>query len=167
MAQARNSGASEQAGVALIVTILLLLMMSAIGIAALQHAGDEEAVSSSSRRKLTTLYTAEAGLALMADQLLIGGGPIPDLTPLDQPALFNDDAGFPIGARSGTADSALPLPPLRVGRTGSEGSMLNVGAAGANSYGVYRVGVVATDASGGQTQLNAQFTVPEGSAGYR
>lgn len=156
-----------EAGIALIVTILLLLMISSIGLAALQHAGDETVVATSSRRKLATVYVADSGLRLIGDQLLNGGGRYPDMTPLDQPSLFTDEAGFPIAARTGSTDTAAALPPLRVGRTVGSGSQLNVNAANTTSYGVYRVGVVATDSSGGQTQLQAQFTVPEGSASYR
>ena len=167
----------SEAGIALIVTILLLLMISAIGLSALQHAGDENVAGSSLRRKLRSTYAADAALNIVSDRLLSTTGPIPDLSPLDTTdltvwpdALFIDDQGFRIHARTGTADNATPQPILRVGRTRSSGSQLNVGAAGSFSYGVYRVGVVASDPGGGGAgiaALQAQITVPEGSAGYR
>ena len=69
--------------------------------------------------------------------------------------------------RTGTADSAVPQPIIRVGRTTAGGSQLNVNSANTISYGVYRVGVVATDSAGGRVQIQAQFTVPEGSQSYQ
>ena len=156
-----------EAGIALIVTVLLLLMISAIGVSALQSAGDEHALGASSRRKLGAVYAADAALSLISDQLLNGATPYPDLTPLDMPNLFTDDAGFAIAARSGTADTAVPQPILRVGRTSTSGSQLNVNAANTISYGVYRVSVVATDSAGGRAQLQSQLTVPEGALGYQ
>ena len=64
-------------------------------------------------------------------------------------------------------DLTLPQPILRVGRTSTSGSQLNVNAANTISYGVYRVSVVATDSAGGRAQLQSQLTVPEGALGYQ
>jgi hypothetical protein len=156
----------DESGIALIITVMLLLMISLIGISALRRAGDESAMSISSKRKVKLVHAADAALNIVADQLLSSTTGSPDTTPLDQPALFTEN-GFATAARTGTVDSAVPQPILRVGRTTTGGSQLNVNAANTFSYGVYRVGVVATDSAGGRAQIQAQFTVPEGSSSYK
>ncbi len=91
----------------------------------------------------------------------------PDTTPLDEPNLLTDDAGFPIAARTGNTQSTVPQPVMRVGRTMAAGSQLNINSANTLSFGVYRAGVVALDSGGGRAQLQAQFIIPEGSMSYK
>ena len=155
----------DDAGIALIVTVLLLLMVSALGTAALQHAGNESSVSASSRRKLSVVYAADSALSLVVAKLT-AGGQFPDTTPLDEPTLLVDDAGFPISARTGTTQTAIPQAVMRVGTAAAPGSQLNINSSNTISFGVYRAGVVASDSGGGRAQIQAQFIVPEGAASY-
>ena len=157
---------TNDAGVALIVTILLLLMISALGVAALQHAGDEATDGVSSRRKLSMVYAADSGLALVLDKLT-GTTQFPDTSPVNEPALLIDAAGFPLGARTGNTQTSVPQAVMRVGRTTSPGSQLNVNSSNTLSFGVYRTGVVATDSGRGSVQLQAQYLIPEGAVSYK
>ncbi len=167
MAPTSSHFVRSQQGIALIVTVLLLMMISAIGLAALRHAGDESVISASSRRKLTVIYAADAAMNIMAERLL-GGDPTTAtfLDPMDEPTFLMNTAGLPIAVRSGPADSAVPQPILRVGTAAGGGGQLNIGSSATQSYGVYRVSIVAQDSGGSQAQVQAQFRVPEGAAGY-
>ena len=163
-----NARSEGQEGIALIVTVLLLLMVSAIGISALQQAGDELTASSTSRRKVNVVYAADAALNVVINQVRTSAAAvgIPNTQPFTNPALMNDDAGFPIAAWTGTADNAVPQAIFKVGSTQGAKSQLNVNSANTYAYGVYRTGVAAADSAGGRAQVQAQFTVPEGAAGY-
>ena len=154
-----------EAGIALIVTVLLLLLVSALGTAALQNAGNESNVSVNSRRKLTVVYSADSALNLVIGKLTTNSQ-FPDTTPVDEPSLLTDDGGYPISVRTGDTQTTVPQPVLRVGRTTAPGSQLNINSSNTLSFGVYRAGVVASDSGGGRAQLQAQFIVPEGAAGY-
>ena len=158
---------TRQEGVALILTVLMLLLISALGLSALQHAGDENAVAASSRRKLTVVYAADAALNMASDQLLNSATAYPDQTPLNVVNLFQDESGLNISARSGTIDNPVAQPIMRVGTTVASGSQLNVNSSNTTSYGVYRIGIVATDAGGGRAQVQAQITVAEGGGSYQ
>ena len=54
---------------ALLIAVILLLLMSALGLAALQHSGDESAGGGRSRRKDATLYAAEAGQVMAQSRM--------------------------------------------------------------------------------------------------
>ena len=167
MATTSSHPVRSQQGIALIVTVLLLLMISAVGLAALRHAGDESTISASSRRKTTVVYAADAALNIMAERLLNGDPTNATfLDPMDQPTFLSSTAGLPIAVRSGTADTTVPQPILRVGTAAGGGGQLNIGSSATQSYGVYRVSIVARDSGGSQAQVQAQFRVPEGAAGY-
>ena len=154
-------------GIALIVTVLLLMMISAIGLAALRHAGDESVISASSRRKLAAVYAADAGMNVLAERLLTGNpSSATFLAPMNDPSLLTNEAGLPIAVRTGTADSTVPQPVVRVGSAPGGGSQLNIGSSSTQSYGVYRASIVAGDAGGAQAQIQAQFRIGEGSAAY-
>lgn len=153
-------------GIALIVAVFLILLISALGLGSLQRAGTEDAVAASSRQRISAMYAAEAVLNLVQDQLTAPTN-IPNTLPLDAPQIVRNHAGFFVSGRTGTVASSVPQPVLRVGRTTADGSQLNINSANSFSRGVYRVGVVAQDSGGGRAQLQAQFTVPEGSASYR
>ncbi len=155
-----------ESGIALIVTILLLLLISALGTAALQHAGDELTIGASSRRKLALIYVADSALSLVVDKLTTNAQ-FPDTTPLDEPSLLTNEAGLPFAARTGSTQTTVPQPVMRVGRTTAPGSQLNINSANTMSFGVYRAGVVALDSGGGRAQLQAQFIVAEGSMSYK
>ena len=187
----QTSRRKSEAGVALILTVLMLLLVSALGLSALQHAGDEQTVAASSRRKLSLVYAADAALNVASDQLLNSGNQYPvyqidnnecanmNMTWYAQETdpntpwqgsgcgLFNDDSGLPVVVRTGTVDDPNPQIVQRVGRTAGAVQQINVNAAGTTSYGVYRVGVVAHEVGGGRAQVQAQITIAEGSVGYR
>jgi len=154
-------------GIALIVTVLLLMMISAIGLAALRHAGDESVISASSRRKLSVVYAADSAMNVLAERLLTGNPSSSIyLAPMDDPSLLTNEAGLPIAVRTGSVDSTVPQPVVRVGSAPGGGSQLNIGSAGTQSYGVYRASVVSSDAGGAQAQIQAQFRIAEGSGSY-
>lgn len=193
-----ESKLQSEAGVALILTVMLLLLVSALGLSALQHAGDEKTVAASSRKKLSLVYAADAALSVASDQLLNGGSQYPtyrldgtecatmidpatanpmtwynqDIDP-DTPwqgsgcGMFADPSGQPVVVRTGTVDDPNPQVVARVGRTYGQAQQINVGAAGTTSWGVYRVGIVAHEIGGGRAQVQAQISIPEGSASYR
>ncbi len=154
-------------GIALIITVLLLMMISGIGLAALRHAGDETAMSSSSRRKLSVVYAADAAMNVLAERLLAGDPATSTyLLPVNNASIMTNEAGLPVAVRTGTVDSTVPQPVLRVGAAPGGGSQLNIGSGGTQSYGVYRASIVAADAGGSQSQIQAQFRIAEGSASY-
>ena len=154
-------------GIALIVTVLLLMMISAIGLAALRHAGDERFAAGVSRSQLETLYAADGAINVLVERLSNLNANSPQLLqPMDEPTFMSSKWGLPIAVRTGTADSAAPLPILKVGIAPGAGGQLNIGSGFTQSWGIYRASVVATSASGGRSQIQAQFLVPEGSPTY-
>jgi len=169
---------SAQSGMALLLTVLVLLMVSAIGISALNRAGDENAIASSSRRKLTTLQAAEAGLKLISDrfQPVPGQATVSVPAPLNEPNMIVDHSGFATAVRSGTIESSVPSQITRVGQTRDSGisengeaaaSELRIsgGGSGTGYRFIYRVEVVATDPGGGNVQLQSQFSVRDTTGG--
>ena len=159
---------------ALLIAVILLLLMSALGLAALQHSGDESAGSGRSRRKDSTLYAAEAGQA-KAQQLLyesrdaLGGGV--DWT-IDEPAMVTDAYGNPIAVRMGTPGaSGLPSSPMTISqlapKTGLKGTkqdngmQLNQGGYGTPRFSrkPWRVEITAQDVGNGLVHLQAQYAV--------
>jgi hypothetical protein len=152
---------------ALLVTTLLLLVISIMGLTALQHASDEKVSAASSRRKLETLYAADAAINVLAERLENANAISTSLTqPMDEPTFMLTEFGFPISVQTGTPDSASPEPIYKVGRASGQGSQLNLGSGYTQSYGIYRASVVATHPSGARAQIQAQFLVPEGSPTY-
>ena len=161
-------------GVALLITVVLLLMVSAIGLSALNKAGDERFQQRSSTRKTATLAAAEAGVSLVRDQLDQAAGmnmavlnPLAPGTlqdparPIDQQQLFQDEYGLWTGVRTGTVDSAVAQPIEKKRSRPKEGDMLNIGAQGRRDWRIYRASVVATDPGQGNAQVQAQFRVLE------
>jgi Tfp pilus assembly protein PilX len=159
-------GSSGESGIALVVTVLLLLLVSAIGISALNRAGDEKIVSTVSRRQVSNLSAAEAGLRLVQAQLENNTVGIPPDTALSRPGLFQDVSGLFTGVRSGTVDTATAQKIQPVGYTIPDGSEVRTGGGGAAPRLVYRVNVVASDPSGGNVQVQAQFSVRNTGPGF-
>jgi hypothetical protein len=164
----------DESGMALLIAVILLLLMSALGLAALQHSGDESADGGRSRRKDSTLYAAEAGQA-KAQQLLyesreaLGGGA--DWT-VDDAAMVTDAFGNPIAVRMGVpGPSGLPSSPMMISqfapKTGVKGTkqdngmQLNKGGYGAASFPrkPWRVEITAQDVGNGLVHLQAQYAV--------
>src|SRR5215468_7643072 len=96
-----TSSARDERGMALLIAVVLLLLMSALGIAALQHSGDESQGGGRARRKDSTLYAAEAGQALAQSRLFDSWDAMASSEfSIDEPALVNDSFGNPIAVRS-------------------------------------------------------------------
>lgn len=161
----------DERGMALLIAVILLLLMSALGLAALQHSGDESAGSGRSRRKDSTLYAAEAGQALYQKLLLdqtdaFGAREII----IDSPAMVTDGFGNAIAVRSGKpGPSGLPDSPMALDTTQSglrggkqdNGFQLNIGGANTFKRRVSRSEIVAQDVGNGLVHLQAQFSVFE------
>ena len=142
-------------------------MISALGIAALQHAGDESAHGASSRRKLKAVFAADAALSVVEDRLMNDSPLSASYTaPMDEPTFLTNDWGMPIAVRSGTFDSTVPAALMRVGSARAKNAQLNVGSQAATQFAIYRTAVVASDPGGGRAQVQAQFKVPEGGTNY-
>lgn len=168
------AGLRDESGVALLIAVILLLLMSALGLAALQHSGDESAGSGRSRRKDATVYAAEAGQAKAAQLLsdsrdALGGGA--DWT-IDEPAMVTDAFGNPIAVRLGVpGPSGLPSSPVMIsalapsqglkGAKQDDGMLLNKGGYGTASYPrkPFRVEITAQDIGNGLVHLQAQYGV--------
>jgi hypothetical protein len=146
--------------------------MSALGLAALQHAGDEATSSGSSRRKDATLYAAESGLTMVQVKLLNSYWASATMAPisLDEPALIQDAHGNDIHVTSGSPMGGTLPPPAAIGATGTgksdptNGFKLNIGGGGF-SFRPVRADVTAMDVGNGMVHLQAQFRVHEGSGG--
>lgn len=162
-----RSTLGDERGIALLMTVILLLLISAIGVTALQHAQDEGVSGSSSRRKITTLYAADALLKLVTNQLAGSQSLFPDVSPIEQLGFVETHSGVFVDARTGSAESGAAQPIQRVGRTVRDGGQINTGSANTFSFGIYRASVVATDPGGGSAQLQAQYVINEGAASYR
>ncbi len=156
----------SESGIALLVAVVLMLMVSAIALSALDRARQETTGSSADRRKIATLLAADAALTIVQHRLLTDTSPFPDTSPVEDLNFMIAANGLATTMRTGEIGTDAALPILKVGGTVREGGQLNIGGAGTFSYGVYRTGIVAADPAGGAVQLNAQFTVLEGGAGY-
>jgi Tfp pilus assembly protein PilX len=158
---------SSEAGMALLITVIVLLLVSAIGISALNRAGDETAVAGSSRRKISTLQAANAGLAMLEKQFepVMGQAALIVPPPLNERELMVDHNGLATSVRSGTIETSVPQPIKRVGQSQDRSNELRAGSTGGRARFIYRVEVVATDPSGGNVQLQSQFSVVDNSGG--
>ena len=149
----------SESGVALLLTILLLLIVSAIGVSSLNRAGDELQVASASRRQLRNVAAAEAALKLVGEQLFQAQG---GSTAASAPILVNNFApemGSNTIVRTGTiGDDGTAKEVQFIGTASGANGDLRVGYQPTKRR-IYRVNVVATDPSGGNVQLQAQFSV--------
>jgi hypothetical protein len=154
------SSERSESGIALLLTILMLLLVSAIGVSSLNRAGDELTVGGASRRQVRNVAAAEAALKLVGSQLAAAQtGTAPPSTPIYLPSFVSELGGRNTLVRTGTiADGGTPQPIQPIGTGSVSGGDLRVNYAPARRL-VYRVNVVATDPSGGNVQLQAQFSV--------
>lgn len=157
----------DEHGIALLIAVVLLLMVSALGLTALQSAQDEATGSAHGRRKVMTLYAADSGLKLVEDQLASATAMYPNRNPIAQSSVMQDQWGGTTAIRTGEAKSPVAQAIQRVSKGNVEGMQLNVNSAGSFSYGIYRTGMVATDSTGGVVELQAQYSVNEGSDSYK
>jgi Tfp pilus assembly protein PilX len=165
--QAGNQRTSDQHGVALLIAVVLLLMISALGLTALQSAQDEATGSARGRRKTMTLYAADSGLKLVEDQLSDSTIQYPNRNPVTTSSVMEDQWGGTTAIRTGEASNPVAQPIDRVGKGNVEGFSLSMNSAGSFSYGIYRTGIVATDNTGGVVELQAQYSVNEGTDSYK
>ena len=154
-----NQTERTESGVALLLTILLLLIVSAIGVSSLNRAGDELTDSSGSRRRLRNVAAAEAGLKMVGQALFDAqattGAAISSINVTN----FASEMGLSTIVRTGTiGDDGTPQPVQFIGTAGGENGDLRVGYQPSKRR-IYRVNIVASDPSGGNVQLQAQFSV--------
>ena len=163
-------GPRDESGMALLIAVILLLLMSALGLAALQHSGDESAGSGRSRRKDATLYAAEAGQAMAQGRMFAQWDAMASADIfVDEPAMVTDAFGNPIAVRSGVPGPAgLPATPAKIDQSDNgiksaskqkDGFMLNIGNANSRSFKSQRVDIVAQDTGNGLVHLLAQYSV--------
>jgi len=155
----RESELTGESGIALLLAILMLLMISAIGVSALNRAGDESIVAGASRRKLTNVAAAEAALKIVGQQLQAAQASSSlSSPPLNLADFVVESNGSPISIRSGTIDNPTALPINPVGVAPDKGGDLRMGKETPPRL-IYRINVVASDRTGGNAQLQAQYAV--------
>jgi Tfp pilus assembly protein PilX len=163
----RRQFPGDERGVALLIAVVLLLMVSALGLTALQSAQDEATGSARGRRKVMTLYAADSGLKLVEDQLAGATSQYPNRNPITDSSVMEDQWGGSTAIRTGEAKTPVAQAIQRVSKGNVEGMQLNINSAGSFSFGVYRTGMVASDSTGGVVELQAQYSVNEGSDSYK
>jgi len=150
-----RAGLRDETGVALIVSILVLLMISAIGIAAVDRAGDDAKVTGHAKADARALYAADAGIGVALNRL---AGPIPDLTP------FNVDLDDGVSVRSGTRAASAPEPIAYLGTAGPpDGYSLVIGSGFISK--TYRVNVTGFGTGASRSELEAKLTRLSSSGG--
>jgi hypothetical protein len=165
--------ARAEDGMALLIAVVVLLLMSALGLAALQHAGDEASGSGQARRKDATLYAADSGIKMIQVSLLnnVATSSANPVT-LDQPTLIKDGFGNPIPIRSGAPQNGtMPATPEAVAPDPNQpsqpqqGFMVNQGSPNSSTFRPVRADVTALDVANGMVHLQAQFTVLDSTGG--
>ena len=155
----QSENARSERGVALLLTILLLLVLSAIGVSSLNRAGDELTESSGSRRRLRNVAAAEAGLKMVGQALFNAQATSGTAIGAINITNFSPEMGLNTVVRTGTiGDDGTPQPVQFIGTAGGENGDLRVGYQPSKRR-IYRVNIVASDPSGGNVQLQAQFSV--------
>jgi Tfp pilus assembly protein PilX len=146
-----------ESGIALVMAVLLLLMVSAIGISALNRAGDEKIVAVASRRQVTNLSATEAGLRNVQLQLqdFAKKGLRPGAITLNDQNTVKDHLNRATTVRTGAVGAAT-VPIIELGRVAGSGEELTKKVN--EAYG-YRVDITATDPGGGNIQVQAQYVV--------
>ena len=112
----------DQAGMALLIAILMLLMISAIGVAAIDHSGDESEIAGHERRTTTTFYAADAGIQYGRTRIFTNP---PNLDEFE--LTLADGTSFRSGTKADGAATALDAPELGAP---PDGFSINVGGAG-------------------------------------
>lgn len=163
--------ARDERGIALLIAVIVLLLMSALGLAALQHAGDEASGSGTSRRKDATLYAAESGLTMLRMKLLTKywNSATMDPVTLDDTELpIEDGHGNGIQVRSGAPMAGtLPNPAQSVGPSTdgvpehANGFEIRIGSQPSQFFRPVRADVTALDIANGMVHLQAQYRVQE------
>ncbi|MFI5314881.1 MAG: PilX N-terminal domain-containing pilus assembly protein [Myxococcota bacterium] len=170
----RLTGARDESGMALLIAVIVLLLMSALGLAALQHAGDEASGSGRARRKDATLYAADSGLEMIQEKLFTSYVASATMAPVDvdQLDLVTDGYGNPIAVRSGApANGGLPAVKEEVQASSApaqiaDGYSFNTGSSNSQNYRPAQADVTALDVANGMVHLQAQFRLHEGPEVY-
>ncbi len=118
----QESPRRDQAGMALLIAILMLLMISAIGVAAIDHSGDESEIAGHERRTMTTFYAADAGIQYGRTRFFANP---PNLDEFE--LTLADGTTFRSGTKDDGAATALDAPDLGAP---PDGFSINVGGAG-------------------------------------
>jgi len=159
---------------ALLIAVVVLLLMSALGLAALQHAGDEASGSGQARRKDATLYAADSGIKMIQVKLLNNvSASSSNPVNLDEPTLIKDGFGNSIPIRSGAPQNGtIPATPEAIAADPNqpseppEGYMVNQGNPNTPEFRPVRADVTALDVANGMVHLQAQFSVLDSGSSY-
>jgi len=159
----------SERGIALLIAMLFLLAISAMGVNALSRAQEENTVGSASRRHVVQLMAADAGIKLALNQLNSSGGFAVNTAPIKVTALDGGVTGS-TNIRSGVAEdpNSQPIQFIKYVSDGSSGAQLNQGSGngGGGQIAIYRVNIVADNASGSTVQVQAQLAIEAPSVGY-
>lgn len=146
----------DQAGMALLIAIMMLLMISAIGVAAIDHSGDENEVAGHERRTTTTFYAADAGIQYGRTRVF-RNPPIFDEFEVTLP----DGTTFRSGTRVDGAATALDTPDLGAP---PEGFSINIGGAG--GFVSENLTMNVTAEGGGNSTVELETRVSQTVSGY-
>jgi Tfp pilus assembly protein PilX len=144
-------------GIALILAVLLLLLVSGIGIAAIDHAGEDAAVTGRSRRTSTTFYAADAGVHLTISRLT--------RFPPDVSA-FSLTTPHGTVIRSGPRTATVAQPIQQLGSSAPPDGFA-IGVGGGYSVDTYKTEVTAIGPDNATQEVEGKFySLSAGSGGY-
>jgi hypothetical protein len=146
----------DQAGMALLIAILMLLMISAIGVAAIDHSGDESEVAGHERRTTITFYAADAGIQYARTRVFTNP---PNLDEFE--VALTDGTTFRSGTRDDGAATELDAPDIGAP---PDGFSINVGGAG--GFVSENLTVNVTAAGGGNSTVELETRLSQTVAGY-
>jgi hypothetical protein len=152
----RKSTDGEQ-GVAMILAILLLLLLSGIGVAVLDHSGEESAVTGRTRRSSFTFYAADSGIQLSIARVSLFP---PQLNPFT--ATFADGTTVQTGARSSMAPQ--PIEKTNVGAP-PDGYSIKLDSGYVTE--TYRATISAFGPGNSSAELEAKYAKMQSAGSYR
>ena len=144
-------------GVAMILAILLLLLLSGIGVAVIDHSGDESAVTGSTRRSSFTFYAADSGIQLSIAR--VSQFP-PQLNPFS--ATFADGTTMQSGGRSSPAPE--PIERTNIGAP-PDGYSIVSGSGYVTE--TYRATISAFGPGGSSAELESKYSKMQSAGSYR
>ncbi len=146
----------DEAGMALLIAVLMLLMISAIGVAAIDHSGDESESAGHERRTATTFYAADAGIQYGRTRVFTNP---PNLDEFE--VSLSDGTTFRSGTRSDGAATALESPDIGAP---PEGFSINVGGAG--GFVSQNLTMNVTGEGGGNSTVELETRLAQTVSGY-
>jgi hypothetical protein len=141
----------RQEGIALLIAVLMLLMVSAIGVAAIDHAGEQNAVAGHARRTTITFYAADAGVEYGKERVFHK----PPILEAFDVTLDDGQTGFRSGTRTDT--SAQDVEPPDAGPP-PDGFSINVGGSGGFVNQNTTLNVTATGPGNATVELEARVS---------